>query len=83
MMVKTCVTGDLEAFVKICDMGKNLSDPQEPDRLYLNSAVSYDDADILDEIIRTTGLGIDERELEEAEDGIKTWQNSATSTLLT
>lgn len=66
-MRQACSVGDLEAFVNICDMAKNLPEPQYPDSMCLNNAIFSDSADIVDETIRRTGIGIDLEQLEEVE----------------
>ncbi|KAH8111009.1 ankyrin repeat protein [Phellopilus nigrolimitatus] len=56
---QACNGGDLEAFVNIYEMMQLLPEAQEPDMSCILAALESDSSDLLDELIRRTGLGID------------------------
>ncbi|KAI5121628.1 hypothetical protein M0805_001157 [Coniferiporia weirii] len=58
IMTQACEDGDLEAFVNICDMLQQLPEKQEPNMSCMLSAFEADSPEVVDEIIRRTGLGI-------------------------
>lgn len=59
LLVKSVIDGDLEAFVKIADLYKILPEPAQIDPSVLESILTLDRAEILDEYIRRTGHGVD------------------------
>lgn len=59
MAHQVSLDGDLEAFVNICDMLQQLPEPQEPDKSCLTGAILGDSPELLDEVIRRSGLGLD------------------------
>ncbi|KAI5121629.1 hypothetical protein M0805_001158 [Coniferiporia weirii] len=57
-VAQACADGDLEAFVIICDIMQQLPEPQEPDMTCLLRAFESDSPEMVDEIIRRSGLGV-------------------------
>ncbi|KAI5121633.1 hypothetical protein M0805_001162 [Coniferiporia weirii] len=58
IMAQACEDGDLEAFVIICDILQQLPEKLEPNMSCMLSAFEADSPEVVDEIIRRTGLGI-------------------------
>lgn len=57
-LYQACQDGDLEAFIHIADLYKMLPEPQEPDYALLQSIMTADSAELLDEYIRRCGAHI-------------------------
>ncbi|KAL5531740.1 hypothetical protein ACEPAG_4617 [Sanghuangporus baumii] len=68
---QACCEGDLEAFVNICDMMQQLPEPREPDMGLLLGAIASDSPEIVDEIIRRSGIGIDLTQLDVSENSAR------------